>query len=81
MKLEGLKDILSFLQFLNQRKVQFVLSQERTDSIMVSFTLVGVRVEVDFFDDHIEYSLFTGDEWVLDDQAALVSLIRDKTDD
>jgi hypothetical protein len=57
----------------------FRLEQMRPDSIMVSFTLVGLRAEVDFFDDHIEYSLFKGDESVLDDQAALIALVEEQS--
>jgi hypothetical protein len=79
MALDGIKDILSFLDYLRSRRVMFRLEQMRPDSIMVSFTLVGLRAEVDFFDDHIEYSLFKGDESVLDEQAALVALIEEKS--
>ena len=81
MKFEGIKGLLPFLEFLSSRNVLFTLDQRRPDSIMVSFTLVGVRAEVDFFDDHIEYSLFTGNKEVLDDQHALIALIREQTDD
>ena len=81
MKFEGIKDLLPFLEFLSSRNVLFTLDQRRPDSIMVSFTLVGVRAEVDFFDDHIEYSLFKGNEEVLEDQDALVALIREQTDE
>ena len=81
MKFEGIEDRLPFLEFLSSRNVLFTLDQRRPDSIMVSFTLVGVRAEVDFFDDHIEYSLFTGNKEVLDDQHALIALIREQTDD
>jgi hypothetical protein len=34
-------------------------------------------VEVDFFEDHIEYSVFDGNEYVLDDQKALFDAIED----
>lgn len=44
---------------------------------MVTITLFGARVEIDFFDDHIEYSVFKGDEGVLDDQPALFGMIRE----
>ncbi len=81
MTFGGMKDLLPFLEFLNARKVRFRLEQSRAEAVMVSFTLVGVRAEVEFFEDHIEYSLFRGDEWVLDDQDALIALIREKTDD
>ena len=76
MAFDRIKDILSFLDFLRSKRVMFRLDQMRPDSIMVSFTLVGLRAEVDFFDDHIEYSLFRGDESVLDDQATLIALIE-----
>jgi len=79
MAFDGIKDILSFLDFLRSQRVMFRLEQMRPDSIMVSFTLVGMRAEVDFFEDHIEYSLFKGDESVLDDQAALIALVEEKS--
>jgi hypothetical protein len=44
---------------------------------MISYTHVGVRVELDFFSDHIEYSLFEGDESALDDQGVIFKLIED----
>lgn len=77
MAFDGIKDILSFLDFLRSQRVMFRLEQMRPDSIMVSFTLVGARAEVDFFEDHIEYSLFKGDESVLDDLAALIALVEE----
>ena len=43
---------------------------------MVTITIIGARIEVDFFDDHIEYSVFRGSEDVLDDQHALFEMIR-----
>ncbi|MGL4811465.1 MAG: hypothetical protein ACRCXM_06790 [Beijerinckiaceae bacterium] len=42
---------------------------------MVTFTLVGYRVEVDFFEDEIEYSIFAGREDVLTDEKELFALI------
>jgi len=42
---------------------------------MVTFTTVGKRIELDFFADHIEYSIFSGDESVLDDEKALFEII------
>ncbi len=44
---------------------------------MVTFTLVGKRMEVDFFKDHIEYSIFSGDESVEDDVPKLLGMIAD----
>ena len=75
MTLNGIHDLLPFLNFLKDSSISFRLEHDRADSIMVCFTLVGARVELDFFDDHIEYSIFTGDEFVLEDQAKLFRMI------
>lgn len=75
MILNGLSDILKFLDFLRGKKIHFSLTQDRPDSIMVTFTLVGCRVEVDFFEDHIEFSYFTGDEGVHDDWKLMQALL------
>lgn len=77
MKLNGIPDILKFLDFLRERKIHFRLDQYRTNTIMVTFTLVGCRVEVDFFEDHIEFSYFKGDEAVHDDWKAMEQLLND----
>ena len=74
-KPRGLVDLLGYLEFLRSKRIGFDLSQDRPDSIMVTFTLVGCRVEVDFFDDHIEFSYFTGDEAVEDDWAVMQRLL------
>ncbi len=75
MEISGISDILKFLDFLRGKKIHFRLDQYRTNTIMVTFTLVGCRVEVDFFEDHIEFSYFTGDEGVHDDWAVMQGLL------
>ena len=42
--------------------------------MLVFFTLVGVRVEVEFFVDRITYRCFRGHEDVLADEALLMRL-------
>lgn len=76
MKFQGIRDIFRFLDFLRAKSIKFDLSQDRPDSIMVTFTLVGCRVEVDFFEDHIEFSYFTGDEAVHDDWKIIEALLN-----
>ena len=78
MTLNGIKDLLPFLNFLKDHKIWFSLEFWRDDAIDVVITLVGVRLEVEFFEDHIEYSLFTGDESVMDDQKQLFDLIIER---
>jgi len=77
MKLNGIRDIFSFLNMLEERRIFYRLDHNRSDAIMVSFTLLGARVELEFFDGHIEYSVFSGDESVSEDQAALFTIIND----
>ncbi len=71
----NLVDLIKFLNVLKSKNIKFDLSQDRPESIMVTFTLVGCRVEVDFFEDHIEFSYFTGDESVHDDWKIMQSLL------
>ena len=47
---------------------------------MVTFTLVRNRVEVEFFVDHLEFSVFSGNEDVSRDEKALHDLIKNNWD-
>lgn len=75
--LNGIQDLLRFLEFLSSRKIWFRLEQTCPDSVMVTLTLLGERIEVDFFEDHIEFSRFRGDESVERDVGLLFSLIAE----
>jgi hypothetical protein len=77
MQLNGIKDIFSFLNYLKKEGIHYRLDHLRHDSIMVSFTLVGMRVELDFFDDHVEFSFFKGSEEVETDVRLLATLIEE----
>jgi hypothetical protein len=77
MKNGGFRELINFLNYLDQNRVGYNLEHDRSDSIMVTFTLVGKRVELDFFEDHIEYSVFSGDESVENDVEKLMEMIRD----
>lgn len=55
-----------------------MLSRHRPDSVLVSMTLVGERVEVDVFDDgHFEVSRFKGNEDVVGGEALARQLIAE----
>jgi hypothetical protein len=75
MSPRGIIDLIPFLSALRDKKIWFEITQDRPDSVMVTFTLVGCRVEVDFFQDHIEFSYFTGDESVENDWAIMQGLL------
>jgi hypothetical protein len=72
--------LLNFLDFLNKKKITFRLEQQRDECILVLFTLVGMRIEVEVFDDDLEFCVFKGSEMVSTDQAALYKLINDNWD-
>ncbi len=74
--LRGIADLIPFLAYLDDQHIHYALSRNRDDSVMVTFTVVGARVEVDFFDDHIEFSTFTGNEDVVCEPAALYAVMR-----
>jgi hypothetical protein len=77
---KGLEGMLAFLGFLRSKKIMFGIEQQRDDALMVSFALVSIRIEVEFFVDHIEYSVFEGDESVACDENDLMALIQRNTD-
>ena len=72
----GLEGLLEFLALLRARKIMFRLEQQRDDAIMISFALVGLRVEVEWFADEVEFSTFGGDEGVSADEPELLALIE-----
>jgi hypothetical protein len=74
---DGLKRVLDFLDALEEAGVQYEIDQVRPDAILVFFTLVGVRVEVDFFVDRMTYRCFKGREDVYVDEGDLMNLIRE----
>jgi hypothetical protein len=72
----GFEGLLEFLALLRQKKIMFRLEQQRDDAILISFALVAVRVEVEWFADEMEFSYFTGDEGVSADENDLLQLIE-----
>ena len=64
------------LQKLDAGKWHYALSRHRPDSVLVSITFVGERVEVDVFEDgHMEVSRFKGSEDVLGGEDYIMNLI------
>ena len=56
--------------------IHFSLGRHREDTVLVTLTLVGERVEVEVFEDgHMEISRFTGDEAVVGGAELLDKLI------
>lgn len=76
MKKDGLQRMLEFLAFLQDREIEYTIGHERPDSLMVTFGFAGQRLEVEFFVEGIEYSIFKGDESVATDEKALFDLVE-----
>jgi hypothetical protein len=55
--------LFDLLARLDNAKVAYALSRHRPESVLVSITVVGQRIEIDVFDDgHMEISRFVGNE-------------------
>jgi hypothetical protein len=75
VKKDGLERVLEFLAFLQDRKIEYTIGHERPEALLVSFGFAGQRVEVEFFVEGVEYSVFKGDESVESDEKALLDLV------
>lgn len=75
MKMDGLQRMLDFLEFLQDSKTTYRIDQYSPDAITVTFALVGVRAEVEFSVEGMQYSLFRGNESVEVDEKPLYELI------
>lgn len=57
--------IFRTMRMLEEARLHYSIERTRSDSIRLSVTMVGQRVEIDIFeDDHIEVSRFFGDETI-----------------
>ena len=75
MKKDGLQRMLDFLDMLRDKNIHSWIEQQSPDELMVTFTLVGVRVEANFSVDEMTFSVFKGNEDVETDAALLQELI------
>jgi hypothetical protein len=69
--------LYELLQELDKANVYYTISRHRDDTVLVSITFVGERVEVDVFDDgHMEVSRFLGTEDILGGKEVIYQLIQ-----
>ena len=80
MHKDGLQRMLDFLNFLRQKNIHFFIEQDADNSLMVTLTLVGVRVEATFTVDEMTFSVFKGSEDVILDERVLLGLIKENWD-
>ena len=71
--------LFTLLSDLEAAKIHFTLGRHRPDTVLVTITLVGERVEVDVFDDgHMEVYRFIGNESVVGGAELVAALIKEK---
>lgn len=69
--------LYKLLSDLESENIYFTLGRHRPDTILVTLTLVGERVEIDVFDDgHMEVSRFKGNEDIVGDSELVYQLIE-----
>jgi hypothetical protein len=80
MELRGIVDLLPFLNFLRDLSKQhwYRLEHSSADTVTIEIHMPGVRLEVDFLQDEVWYSIFEGDESVQTDQAQLIALLKER---
>jgi hypothetical protein len=73
--------LYNLLRRLEIAKIHFTVGRHREDTVLVTLTLVGERVEVDVFEDgHMEVSRFRGDEGIVGGEELVQELIRNNAD-
>jgi hypothetical protein len=71
----------NLLEKLDGAKIHYTLSRNRPDTVLVSVTVVGMRIEIDVFrDGHSEVCVFTGSEGGVDVVGLLDEIIRNNRD-
>lgn len=69
--------LYDLLKRLDEAGYRYVLSRHRENTVMVTISFVGERVETEVFDDgHMEVSRFLGTEDILGDQTLIYDLIE-----
>ncbi|NJK93295.1 MAG: hypothetical protein HC904_16680 [Blastochloris sp.] len=71
--------LYDLLRRLENDHVHYTISRHREDSVMVTATFVGERIEIDIFDDgHMEVSRFKGSEDILGDTDLVYQILDQK---
>lgn len=66
------------LRTLDVQKLYYRVDRHRPDSVMITVTVVGERLEIDVFEDgHVEFSRFRGNEAVEGGENELMGLLHE----
>jgi len=70
--------VFEILKRLDEAKVHYFIARYRPDTIDITATIVGERIEIAVFeDDHVEISRFFGNEDVVDEHV-LDEILKDQ---
>jgi hypothetical protein len=73
--------LYELLHRLDEAHIHYAIARNRPDTVTVTLTVVGERVEVDVFDDgHMEVSRFPGSEAVVGDAALVDEIIAENAE-
>ena len=73
--------LFTLLSELEVARIHFTIARHRPDSVLVTLTLVGERVEVDVFEDgHMEVSRFKGNEDIVGGSELVATLIGENSE-
>jgi hypothetical protein len=73
--------LFDLLEKLDDAKIHYTLSRNRPDTVLVSVTVIGKRIEIDVFrDGHTEVCVFAGSEGEADGVDLLDEIIRNNRD-
>ena len=69
--------IFEVCRMLDAARMHYYLERDRPDTITITVSVVGERIEIDVFeDDHIEISRFRGDESIEGEMELLQELVK-----
>jgi hypothetical protein len=69
--------IFETIKALEAARLHFFIERMRPDTITLTVTIVGERIEIDIFeDDHLEISCFRGDESIEGGAELLAAILK-----
>jgi hypothetical protein len=73
--------LFNLLSELEDASIHFTIARYRRDTVLVSLTLVGERVEIDVFENgSMQVSRFAGSEDIVGDEQLVKRLIEENRD-
>ena len=73
--------LYELMRSLEDASIHFTIARHREDTVLVTLTLVGERVEIDVFDDgRMDVSRFPGSEDIVGHEELVKRLIEENAD-